>query len=393
MALGSGSDSSSGSNSNNSNSEQQKQLNSGGSPPSPPPPPPNRVTTNINAIEVVYQLTDGSQKTYYFYAKQDLPPVNTSSSPVPIQGDIFYVVNDLARNAVNTVTINGTTQIQPPAIKSVTKADTTSTVSIDLPNPSAVSVYFGFFNRAGIVNYDIFEKDTTNYFIQSGQVDLHSSSDAVIVAIKGVEVASGLDETKTYTLRMKHTGTANPQIFDSGQDHKIYVGDVVIHRNADASQSILEYVSNTQFANSSFLDDGRQNSITGRTNFVEFFDVQRVVADGETAVFPVNAATVNVRSVEIDNGRGFKTLNQFIDWTTELSDGETTYRQNVVLSFVPKQGAVVRITYDVFSYGLQRKIELSQPKTFDGRYDRYVNIYAQNEATYIEINANPDTSV
>ena len=357
-----------------------------------PPPPPNTVTTNVNAIEIIYQQTDGSVKTYYFYAKQDLPPVNTESDPVPVQADLFYVVDDLSRNNIGTVTINGTTQIQPPAIKSITKADTTSAMQIELPNPSAITVYFGFFNKAGIASYDIYEKGTSNYFIQSGQVDLHSSSDAVTVGIKGVEIASGLDESKTYVLRVKHTGTANPQIFDSGQDHRIYVSDVVVHRNADASKSILEYVSNTAFANSSFIDNGSQNSVTGRPNYVEFFDVQRDVADGVTATFPINAATINVRSVEIDNGRGFKTLNQFIDWVTELSDGETTYKQNVVLSFTPKSGAVIRIKYDVFSYALQRKIELSQPKTFDGRYDRYVNIYAQNEATYIEINAN-ETSV
>lgn len=371
---------------------QSQQTNTGGQPAPLPPPAPQFVTANINAIKIDYILNDDSVKSYYFYGKQDLPAVGASGEPVPIRADVFFVKNDLVRNNVDTVTVNGSTVIQPPSIKSITKADTTSNMHIELKNPSAVTVYFGFFDKAGIASYDIYDKATGEFFIQSGTVDLHSSSDTLTVAVKGVDLATDLDDSKNYILRVKHTGTANPQIFDSGFDHKIYIGDVVVHRVADATESILEYVSNTAFANSSFLDNGSRNSITGRTNFIEFYDIQTDIADGTQSVFPVNAATINVRSVEIDNGRGFSALNRFIDWITEFSDA-TAHRQNVVLQFVPKKGAAIRITYDVFSYALERKIELSQPKTHDGRYDRYTNIYAQNEAIFIEINANPDATV
>ncbi len=321
-----------------------------------------------------------------FFAKQDKPTTaNAVSSQVPIRADIFYADNYLNTIGNPAVSIAGSTTIQPPNIKFVNKSDTTSRMFLDLPNADGVTVYFGFFEKAGLAQYVITNKDTSEV-IASGEVDLHSTSDIDVVAVKGVELASGLDDSLNYLLEIKHTGNANPAIFDILEDHPIYVGDVQIHRQAVTDRSIVEFISNNAFINDSFTDDGSRNSITGRVNFVEFFNVQTDIADGITDTFKIKSATRSVRKVEVDNGRGFFELDRNIDWVLDIINPDT-FESQVILEEIPKENAAIRITYDVLSFALQRKIEITQPQTYDGKYDRYNDIYVQNEAVYIEIKA------
>lgn len=365
----------------------------GGSTPSQPPPP-QFVITNINAVKVDIELNDRSTKTYYLFGNQKKPSIaNEETNAVPIQAEIFYARDLLKRNGDPVVTYTGQTTVQPPSIKSINKSDLTSRMKIDLPKATGVSVYFGFQDRAGIAFYNVYEKENgDNSFSLSGQVDLHNSSNVQFPIAKGVELVNGLDNTKDYVLEIGHTGSANPTIFDAGQNHPVFVGDVQINRLADSSLSVVEKVSNTAFANSSFTDNGSNNSLTGRKNFIEFFNVQTIVSDGTTDTFRIDAPTVNVRSVEIYNGRSFRELNRNIDYVTKPNSSVDIFDISVVLSFIPKENAAIRITYDVASILLQRKIELNQPVTQDGRVDRYTNLYVQNEGSYIEINANTEAA-
>ena len=341
------------------------------------------VVTNLNAIKVDFEYENGERDIKFYFAKQDKPLTEEGESdPIPIKADVFYIKNDLVTNNIDDVEITGSAKLQMPSIKSLVKDETDAKMEFQLQYASSVSVYFGFMASAGIAEYDIYEEETGEYFIASGTVDLHSTSDSAMPSVRGVELADNLDDTKNYTLEIRHSGGANGMVYSPGLDHKIYVGEIQIHRVADATNSVVEYISNDGFANNSYIDNGAQNSLTGRDNFVEFFEIQIDVADGITETFPIKTAVLRVRSVEIDNGRGFKELNEFIDWSGSPTDDNGI---DIVLTFVPKSGAKLRIKYDTISSRLQRKIELNQPITVAGDYDRYTNMYLQNEACYTEI--------
>lgn len=358
-----------------------------------PTPQPGRLITNVTAVSVELTYNNGEKLTKTYWGKLDKFPVEADQTveqaPVPITAKMLYAKNDLVTNSVSNVTIAGNSVIQPLTIKSITKADTTSTVTFEAANPSSIVVYFGFFNKAGIVKYSIFEKDTTNYFLQDETVDLHSSSNSSVVEVRGVEIASELDSSKTYIVQIKHSGTANPNIFDNSFEHRIYVADIIVNRIADASRSVVENVSNTAFLNTSYATDGSKNSLTGRPDFAEFFEVQIENADGITDSYRIKTPTIRIRSVEIDNGRGFEELDDGVDWVTTFGSSEEGFNDTrVQLSFIPKSGAIIRIQYDTYSFGLQRRIDLSQPITTNGLYDRFANVYVQNEAIFNEISAN-----
>jgi hypothetical protein len=337
--------------------------------------------TNINAIVIKFNYEDGSTESKIYFAKQDEATVeNPVTSAIPIRADVFFVQDDAS---VNTITINGYAKIQAPAIKSIPKSDTTSKAVIDLVKPSSVAVYFGFENLAGIAGYNIYEKETGKFLVQSGEVDLHSTSDALVYT-KGVEIADNFDSSKDYVLEIYHTGKATNDLL---LDHKIYVGDVKIHRFADASNSVVELISNDGFINNSYTDDGSRNSLTGRRNYVEFFDTQLDECDGKLDRFAVKAGANKILKVELNNGRVFKELNQFVDWNVEVAEDGRLY---VKLAFTPKNKAKLRTTYETTSTILKRKIMLTQPVTTNGDYDRYTDMYVQNEAVYMSIQSKTD---
>jgi len=346
------------------------------------------VYTNINAVAIGFTYEDGSKEGKYYFAKQDKPQDSGvgdvfTTDAIPIRVDTFFVSDDKTDSNVNNVTLTGFAKIQAPSIKSIPRSDTTSKAVVELKNPSSVSVYFGFANLAGIAGYNIYEKDTGKFLVQSGEIDLNSSSD-VLVSTRGVELADNFDSTKNYILEIYHTGKVTNDLL---LDHKIYVGDIKIHRMSDSTNSVAELISNDAFINNSFPDDGSRNSLTGRKNYVEFFESQLEVCDGQKSSFYIKGNAMKILKVELNNGRTFKELNQFVDWNV-VNDAKLN--MSVDLTFIPKQNSKLRITYEVASSFLQRQIVLTQPITTDGKYDRYTNIYVQNEAAYLSIQSKID---
>lgn len=343
------------------------------------------VTTNINAVKIDFEYEDGEKDTKVYFAKQDKPSEEfAETTPVPIEAKLFYLKNDLVNMGASSVTVDAQAKRQPPSIKSITKDDTDARLTVLVRNPSAITVYFGFKNLAGIAVVNIYESKTMNKVVDGMRINLHSSSDNVVYT-KGIEVASNLDYYKNYILEIKHSGTATN--FNILQPHEIYVSDIAVHRVADATNCIREYVSNDNFTNNFYVDDGSKNSITGRKNYVEFFDTQieTIKSINDTSI-KINASVLDVKSVEVQNTRTrrFSMLYRDIDYDVVKSGSDTFIR----LRFEPKINSLVRIKYDTISSQIARKIELTQPVSIDGEFDRYRNIHVQNEAIYVEINAN-----
>lgn len=346
------------------------------------------VYTNINAVVVQFNYEDGSKEGKFYFAKQDKPADagvgdTFETTPIPIRVDTFFVEDDIAKNNISNVSVTGYAKVQAPSLKSVLKSDTTSKAIVELKQPSAVSVYFGFENLAGVAEYNIYEKETGKFLVQSGEIDLHSTSD-ILVQTRGVELADDFDNTKDYILEIKHSGKATNDLL---LDHKIYIGDVKVHRFADASNSVVETISNDAFLNNTYIDNGSRNSLTGRKNYVEFFDIQLENCDGNTSNFPIKGNAIKISKVELNNGRTFKELNQFVDWNTEKDED---LNLSVKLTFTPKEKSKLRITYETASSFLQRQIILTQPVTSTGDYDRYTDMYVQNEAVYMSIQSKID---
>lgn len=75
---------------------------------------------------------------------------------------------------------------------------------------------------------------------------------------------------------------------------------------SDSTNSVAELISNDAFINNSFPDDGSRNSLTGRKNYVEFFESQLEVCDGQKSSFYIKGNAMKILKVELNNGRTFK---------------------------------------------------------------------------------------